>query len=78
MRMSGRSTEYEIDEFESSSDPVKRISKVFRVIYQVRCNLEHGDKLPSNHRDVKLVASSLPIVKSILEFALSQHEMSQG
>ena len=36
------------------------------VIYQVRCNFEHGQKAPQNDRDRTLCASAGPIVGDVI------------
>jgi hypothetical protein len=40
--------------------------QLLRVVYQVRCNLFHGTKSPTNFRDRELVVSSNQIVRQFL------------
>lgn len=51
-------------------DPEKssneRLANLIGVIYQVRCNLFHGDKNPINARDIDLVRNSNTILQTIL------------
>jgi hypothetical protein len=54
--------------------------KIFNQVYQVRCNLFHGGKLPENPRDYKLVESAYAIVSRIVELELNEliHMEDQG
>lgn len=45
---------------------VGRLAAVGGVIYQVRCNLVHGDKDPDNARDRILVTESLAVLQSLV------------
>ena len=42
------------------------LNQVMRCIYQVRCNLFHGDKSPGEPRDVNVVRSSYIILSRLL------------
>jgi hypothetical protein len=42
------------------------LNQVMRCIYQVRCNLFHGDKSPGEPRDVNLVKSSYTILSLLI------------
>ena len=41
--------------------------QVLRTIYQVRCNLFHGEKSQQNHRDLELVVLSDGIMRTFIE-----------
>jgi len=43
-----------------------RLAAVGGVIYQVRCNLIHGDKDPDDTRDQMLVSESLLVLRSLV------------
>jgi hypothetical protein len=43
------------------------LNQVMRCIYQVRCNLFHGDKSPGDPRDVNLVESSYIILSLLIK-----------
>jgi hypothetical protein len=45
---------------------VGRLAAVGGVIYQVRCNLIHGDKDPDNERDRMLITESLFVLQSLV------------
>ena len=45
---------------------VGRLAAVGGVIYQVRCNLVHGDKDPDNARDRMLITESLAVLHSLV------------
>lgn len=45
---------------------VSRLAGVVGVLYQIRCNLLHGSKDPSNERDRMLVKESLVVLNALL------------
>jgi hypothetical protein len=45
---------------------VERIAAVSAVLYQVRCNLLHGDKDPDDERDRMLVSASAAILRALV------------
>ncbi|GGX63813.1 hypothetical protein [Saccharospirillum salsuginis] len=67
MRGNGRDTARNIEEFQDGRAPVGKLQEIFMIIYQVRCNLEHGQKSPSRRRDVELCRSACPLVERIVE-----------
>ena len=67
MRGNGRDTLPAMKEFDASSDPIRKLAELFMVIYQVRCNLEHGDKSPTDKRDTDLCRASAPFVAAVLD-----------
>ena len=46
--------------------PVERLAYLISVVYQVRCNLLHGDKDPYETRDRALVANSLIVLDAVV------------
>lgn len=38
------------------------------VLYQIRCNLIHGNKSDSDKRDVEVVSAALPVLREIVKF----------
>ena len=67
MRGNGQNSQRDIDAFASSESAVEKLQALFMIIYQVRCNLEHGQKSPSRERDVVLCVHSSNIVTKVLE-----------
>jgi hypothetical protein len=67
MRGKGNDTSQFIVAFQAASDELERLINLFMVIYQVRCNLEHGQKSPSRDRDIQLCRASEPFVRAVLE-----------
>jgi hypothetical protein len=67
MRGNGKDTSLNIEAFGGAADTKAKLSELFMAIYQVRCNLEHGQKSPSRDRDVQLCACAAPIVSYVLE-----------
>ena len=67
MRGNGRDTEESINEFNNSGSNLERLKAIFKIIYQVRCNLEHGQKSPTRERDIELCSSSWPLVAEVVD-----------
>ena len=66
MRGNGKDTAIDARAFHESTDPLEKLSHLFMVIYQVRCNLEHGQKSPSRDRDQELCRCASPIVAHVV------------
>lgn len=66
MRGNGKDTAQNIQAFNAASDSLAKLQELFMVVYQVRCNLEHGEKFPSSERDIRLCQSAAPLVANIV------------
>ena len=66
MRGNGRDTADCIEKFDDAGNSLEKLQQLFRVIYQVRCNLEHGQKSPTDDRDVRLCQAAGPIVADVV------------
>ena len=66
MRGTGRDAADAIAAFHASTDPLAKLCEVFAVIYQVRCNLQHGQKSPTVDRDVRLCECSAPLTAAVV------------
>lgn len=62
MRGNGHTTAPNIETFKNANDSLRKLQQVFMIIYQVRCNLEHGEKSPLDERDQHLCQAAAPIV----------------
>lgn len=67
MRGNGKDTTQNIQAFSSAVDSLAKLQELFMVIYQVRCNLEHGEKSPKTVRDIKLCQSAAPLVAYVVD-----------
>ena len=67
MRGNGRDTANHIQAFQAGDTSLDKLKEIFMIIYQVRCNLEHGQKSPSRDRDVELCRSARPLVERVVE-----------
>jgi hypothetical protein len=67
MRGNGKDTADHIELFNSAVNSSAKLQEVFMVIYQIRCNLEHGQKSPSRDRDIQLCQHAAPLVASVVE-----------
>lgn len=66
MRGNGRNSQRDIDSYNSSDCPLAKLKSILIFIYQVRCNLMHGQKSPSRERDVELCKHSWPFVAELV------------
>lgn len=66
MRGNGNDTMQNIQAFDMADASLAKLTEVFMVIYQVRCNLEHGQKTPSVDRDIALCKSAAPLVAYVV------------
>lgn len=66
MRHNGRDTTLNICIFNSAKAASKKIEELFMIIYQVRCNFEHGQKSTSSERDIRLCRAAGPIVAEVI------------
>jgi len=67
MRGNGNDTSPSIIEFSNSDSNLGKLGAIFKMIYQVRCNLEHGQKSPNRDRDIELCASAWPLVADLVD-----------
>jgi hypothetical protein len=67
MRGNGKDTGPNIAAYNSATTAFAKLEQLLLVVYQVRCNLEHGQKSPTRQRDVKLCKCSAPIVAALIK-----------
>lgn len=67
MRGNGRDTASYIEAYNRATEEKIKLEEVFMVIYQVRCNLEHGQKSPTTERDIKLCESAALLIAELVE-----------
>ena len=68
MRGNGRDTTPSIEKYGISDSSTEKLKALFTIIYQIRCNLEHGQKSPSRERDIELCNSAWPLVAEIVDY----------
>ena len=69
MQGNGKDTAPNITAFKEATSSLVKFKEVIMVVYQVRCNLEHGQKSPSRVRDVLLCQCATPIIAALIESA---------
>lgn len=69
MRGNGRDTSPYIDQYDIAETAIEKLVALFMVIYQVRCNFEHGQKSPSRDRDRELCRAACPFVAALVDHA---------
>lgn len=52
--------------YRKAKNNIQKLQEIFMIIYQIRCNLDHGNKSPSRERDCILCQHSLPFLESIV------------
>jgi hypothetical protein len=67
LRGNGKDTARYMREFDQTRNSLDKLVALFMVIYQVRCNFEHGQKSPSRDRDALLCRASCPIVAAVVD-----------
>ncbi|MBP7646980.1 MAG: hypothetical protein KA751_09550 [Comamonas sp.] len=70
MRGSGKDTSRYIAQFGAAATPLEKLDALFMIIYQVRCNFEHGQKSPSRARDQILCGAACPFVAEVVRRAI--------
>lgn len=70
MRGNGKDTVRNITAFSATSNALIKLKEVVLVVYQVRCNLEHGQKSPNRERDVLLCSNAAPIIEELIKMEL--------
>ena len=66
MRGNGRDTSRYIQSYGKATTAIDRLVALFMVIYQIRCNFEHGQKSPSRAIDKALCQAACPFVSAIV------------
>lgn len=66
MRGNGHNTAQNVEAFQGGETALERVKELFMIIYQIRCNLEHGQKSPSRERDVELCRAACPLVDHVV------------
>jgi hypothetical protein len=51
----------------SNASAIERLASTMQAVYQVRCNLIHGNKFPEVERDRSLVDNCIPIIRAVVE-----------
>lgn len=76
MRYNGKDTASNIAAFKVATSSLVKLKEVVMVVYQVRCNLVHGQKSPSRERDVHLCQCAAPIIAELID--IMKHNNSLG
>lgn len=69
-----RNTQRDISSYRSSNEYVSKLKSIMMIIYQVRCNLFHGEKSRYIDRDVTLCKHSWPFVAEITRRQIQELE----
>jgi hypothetical protein len=55
---------------------VNDLKTIKNVLYQVRCNIFHGEKIPGDLNDDKIVISALPLLKLLVNYLIKLHKIN--
>lgn len=75
MRRNGRTTEGHMRAYREAPNAVEQLTALFGIIYQVRCNLQHGQKSPRRPRDRDLCAAAAPVIIEVVKLATHNNAM---
>ena len=53
------------------------LKTIRKVLYQIRCNIFHGEKTPGNVNDDRIVKSALPLLSYIVEHFIDRHKINE-
>ena len=53
------------------------LKTIKNVLYQIRCNIFHGEKTPGDINDDKIVRSALPLLKLIVTYLIEIHKINK-
>lgn len=48
------------------------------MLYQIRCNIFHGEKTPGDFNDDRIVKNALPLLRHIVDYLLEKHEIKKN
>jgi len=51
------------------------LKTIKNVLYQIRCNIFHGEKTPADLNDDRIVKSALPILRYIVQYLIDKHKI---
>ena len=51
------------------------LDTIKNVLYQIRCNIFHGEKIPGDVNDDTIVKSANPVLKYILNYLINEQEI---
>ncbi|WP_373515679.1 hypothetical protein [Persicitalea sp.] len=53
------------------------LKTIKNVLYQIRCNIFHGEKTPGNVNDDRIVKSALPLLSYTVEHLIDRHKINE-
>jgi len=59
-------------------DSYKKLAQLKNVLYQVRCNVFHGEKVPGDVNDDRIVKKAQPVLYAILEAVIGKRPSKWG
>lgn len=54
------------------------LKTIKNVLYQIRCNIFHGEKIPGDINDDRIVKNALPLLKHIVQNLIVTHEINKN
>ena len=54
------------------------LKTIKNVLYQIRCNIFHGEKIPGDINDDRIVKNAIPLLKHIVQNLIETHEINKN
>jgi hypothetical protein len=54
------------------------LKTIKNVLYQIRCNIFHGEKIPGDINDDRIVKNAFPLLKHIVQNLIERHEINEN
>lgn len=54
---------------------IRDLQTIRRVLYQIRCNIFHGEKIPGEINDDRIVKKALPLLRHIVKSLMKQYKI---
>jgi hypothetical protein len=54
------------------------LSTIKNVLYQIRCNIFHGEKIPGDINDDRIVKAALPLLRYLVNFLIEKYEIKKN
>lgn len=54
------------------------LKTIKNTLYQIRCNIFHGEKIPGDINDDKIVKAALPLLRYLVNFLIEKYEIKEN
>lgn len=75
-------SEYDINEMATKNIIIlcedNNLKTIKNVLYQIRCNIFHGEKTPGDDNDDRIVKNAFPLLKHIVQNQIETHKINKN